>query len=165
MNLSNPKTPTMELPHLSDKLKRRLHGDELRTADKLGECPNEHLQGLGYSVQDIQHIRASLRWHRQFSMDIEDILLAEGVTGKMVRAMQPFDLLNLPLTTAQLGYLLRWQKDMAGRYGDKELFCVTGGRVYYCTTCKYRDERSNFCGFCTKKLLDDMAEKKRGNTT
>jgi len=103
---------------------------------KIAFRPAVELQGLGYSVQDIQHIRASLRWHRQFSMDIEDILLAEGITGKLLLALQPFDLLNLPLTTAQLGYLLRWQKDIAGRYGDKELFCVTGGRVYYCTTCK-----------------------------
>ena len=60
------------------------------------------------------------------------------------------------------GYLLRWQRDVGGRYGEKEIYCVAGGRVYYCSTCRYRDERSNFCGFCMKKLLDDAAEKKRG---
>jgi len=162
MNLWNPKTPVAELPHLSDKLKLRLHEDEYRTAEALKECPSEQLQAYGYSAQDISHIRASLRWQRQFSKDIEDILLAEGVTSKMLYNLQPFDLLNLPLTTAQLGYLLRWQRDIGGRYGDKEIFCVVNGRVYYCTTCSYRDERSNFCGWCMKKLLDDLAEKKRG---
>ena len=162
MNLWNPKLPIDELALPSDKLRRRLFGDNYRSVGRLESCPDEQLEALKYGALSINHIRTSLREHREFISDLTDILLAEGLTEKMLRVMQPFDLLNLPLTTAQVGYLLRWQKDMAKRYGDKELFCVTGGRVYYCTTCPYRDERSNFCGFCTKKLLDDMAEKKRG---
>ena len=163
MNLWNPKTPVMELPFLSDSLKRRLYADEYRTAEKLDNCPLVHLLDLGYNSVTIGHIRKALRQQRQFAVDIADILLAEGITGKMMPSLQLFDLLNLPLTTAQLGYLLRWQRDVGGRYGEKEIYCVAGGRVYYCTECRYRDERSNFCGFCMKKLLDDIAEKKRGN--
>ena len=164
MNLWNPKTPVTELPCLSDSLKRRLYADEYRTAGKLDSCPLVHLLDLGYTSIAVDHIRKALRQQRQFASDIADILLAEGITGKKMPSLQLFDLLNLPLTTAQLGYLLRWQRDVGGRYGDKEIYCVAGGRVYYCTECRYRDERSNFCGFCMKKLLDDVAEKKRGAT-
>jgi len=161
MNLWNPHTPVAELPNLSDKLKRRLRGDALRTVERLDQCPAEQLRALGYSDEAVQRIRASLRNHRQFCTDLADILLAEGFTQKMLFEMQPFDLLRLPLTTAQVGYLLRWQMDVAGRYGEQELFCVTGGRVYYCTGCPYRDERARFCGWCTRKLLDDIKEGKR----
>ena len=162
MNLWSPFTPVAELPNLSDKLKRRLRGDALRTVERLDQCPAEQLRVLGYSDEAVQRIRASLRLHRQFCADLADILLAEGFTQKMLYEMQPFDLLRLPLTTAQVGYLLRWQMDVAGRYGEQELFCVTGGRVYYCTGCPYRDERARFCGWCTRKLLDDIKE---GNPT
>ena len=163
MNLWNPKTPVMELPHLTGQLKRRLHGDSYRTAEKLDKCPAEQLRALGYSANAIGHIKEALRRQRQFAVDIADILAAEGVTLKILAALHPFDLLALPLTTAQLGYIIRWQHDIGGRYGDKEIFCVAGGRVYYCTACPYRDHRSTFCGFCTRKLLDELAEKKRGN--
>jgi len=162
MNLWNPQTPVVELPHLTDKLKRRLYGDGYRAADKLDKCPKEQLRGLDYSASAINHIREALRQQRQFSEGISAILTAEGITLKKLLVLQPFDLLNLPLTTAQVGYLLRWQHDIGGRYGDKEIFCVANGRVYYCTECPYRDERSNYCGWCTRKLLDDLADKKRG---
>ena len=162
MNLWNPNTPITELAHLSDRLKRCLHSDEYRTADKLDKCPMEQLRALGYSVEAVKNIHGALRQQRQFARDIADILAAEGITWKMLISLQPFDLLKLSLTTAQLGYLIRWQHDLCGRYDDKEIFCVADGRVYYCTTCPYRDERSNFCGWCMKKLLDDLAEKKRG---
>ena len=79
----------------------------------------------------------------------------------MIPNLQPFDLLNLPLTTAQLGYLLRWQHDVGGRYGEQEIYCAINGRVYYCTACPYRNELSNFCGVCYRKLLDDLAEQKK----
>jgi len=162
MNLWNPKTPVGELQYLSDKLKRRLHGDDYRNVGQLDQCPAELLRALDYSTETIKRIHEALRGHRKDLAYLADILYAEGVTEKMLKAMQPFDLLNLHLTTAQLGYLLLWQRDVGGRYGEKEMFCVVGGRVYYCTECPYRDERSNYCGWCTRKLLDDMAEKKRG---
>jgi len=161
MNLWNPKTPVMELQALSDKLKRRLRGDNYRAVEKLDQCPAEQLRALGYSDDAVGRIRGALRQHRQFCDDLAGILLAEGLTQKMLFEMQPFDLLRLPLTAAQVGYLLRWQLDIAGRYGEQELFCVTGGRVYYCTGCPYKDERTRFCGWCTRKLLDDMREGKR----
>jgi hypothetical protein len=98
---------------------------------------------------------------RSFVDDLTDILLTEDFTEKMLHEMQPFDLLRLPLTTAQAGYLPHWQRDVAGRYGERELFCVAGGRIYYCTGCPYRDARTNFCGWCTRKLLDELREGER----
>jgi len=160
MNLWNPKTPITELLHLSDQLKDRLRGDLFRTVERLDQCPADQLRVLGYSTEAIGKIRGALRQHRQFCTDVADILHSEGITQKMLFEMQPYDLLRLPLTTAQGGYLLRWQMDVAGRYGEQELFCVTGGRIYYCTGCPYRDERSRFCGWCTRKLLDDIKEGK-----
>jgi hypothetical protein len=162
MKLWNPRLPIDELALPSDKLKRRLFGDEFRTVGRLESCPDEQLEALKYGVLSIKHIRTALREHRECVDGIADILKAEGITLKMLPNMQPFDLLNLPMTAAQVGYLLRWQRDMGGRYSEKDIYCDVGGRVYYCTNCKYRDERSNFCGFCTKKLLDDIAEKRRG---
>ena len=161
MNLWNPKLPIHELDLSSDKLKRRLYGDEYRTIGRLDSCPAEQLEALGYGALALKHIAAALWQHHEYVDGIADVLKSEGITLKMLPNMQPFDLLCLPLTAAQVGYLLRWQRDMGGRYGEKDIYCDAGGRVYYCTTCRYRDERSNFCGFCTKKLLDDMAEKKR----
>ena len=29
-------------------------------------------------------------------------------------------------------------------------------RVYYCSDCPYRDRVTGFCGFCMRKVLDDM---------
>jgi len=162
MNLWNPKTPVAELACLSDKLKQRLHGGDYRSVERLDRCPSEQLRALGYNREAVKRIHEALRRHRSDLADLADILTAEGLTCKALLTMQPFDLLGLPITATQLGYLLRWQHDVGGRYGDKDIFCVAGGRIYYCTSCPYRDERSNFCGFCTKKLLDDIAEKKRG---
>ena len=162
MNLWNPNTPIAELPHLTDKLKRSLDTDGYKSVDKLDKCPKAQLRALEYSVTSIGHIHEALRQQRRFAEEIADLLTAEGITLKMLISLQPFDLLNLPLSTAQVGYLLRWQRDIGGRYSDKEIFCVANGRVYYCTDCPYRDERSNYCGWCTRKLLDDLAEKKGG---
>jgi len=162
MNLLNPKLPIGELSLPSEKLRRRLYGDEYRTIGRLDRCPVEQLEALGYGALSLKHIATALLQHREYVDEIADILKSEGITLKMLPNMQPFDLLNLPLTSAQVGYLLRWQRDVGGRYGEKDIYCDVGGRVYYCTTCKYRDERSNFCGFCTKKLLDDIAARKRG---
>ena len=161
MNLWNPQTPVMELPHLTDQLKRRLLADAYRTADKLDKCPKAQLRALGYSAGAIGHIREALRRQRQFADDIAAVLTAEGHTYKTLLSLQPFDLFSLPLSTAQLGYLLCWQHQIGGRYSDREIFCEVNGRVYYCTSCPYRNELSNFCSWCTRKVLDDMAEQKK----
>lgn len=31
---------------------------------------------------------------------------------------------------------------------------------YDCSDCNYRDKTINFCGFCTKRLLEEMREAK-----
>jgi hypothetical protein len=150
-----------ELPTLHESLKRRLCADGFRTVETLDRCPKERLLALGYSDKTVKQIRAALSAHRNFVEDIGATFDAEGLEARRVKEFWPFDLLELPLTCAELGYVLLWQRDVAGRYGDKDLFCVAGGRVYFCTNCPYRDTRSNFCGFCTKKLLDDVKEGKR----
>ena len=36
-------------------------------------------------------------------------------------------------------------------------------KKYDCSKCNYRDRTINFCGFCTKRLLDEMKEAKVKN--
>lgn len=39
-----------------------------------------------------------------------------------------------------------------------------GAKQYDCSFCNYRDRTINFCGFCTKRMLDELKEaKKRRN--
>jgi len=158
----NTKLPTAELTGLHDCIKRQLIADGYNTVGKLDNCPKERLLNLGYSENQVKQARAALKDHVRFVEDICAVLASEGLEAKQVKGFWPFDLLRLPLTCTQLGYILRWQQDFAGRYEEKEMFCVAGGRVYYCTECRYRDERVRFCGWCTHKLLDDMAEKRKG---
>jgi hypothetical protein len=160
VNLWNPRFPVSELTALSDQLKRRLYGDDFRTIGRLDRCSDEKLQEIGYNSKAIENIRAAMTNHRNWLAHLADFLLSEGLTEKTLCAAQVFDLLSLPITSAQLGYLVRWQRDVGGRYTEKDMFCVAGGRVYYCTKCPYRDERSNFCGVCYQKLLNEMKEGK-----
>jgi len=160
MNLWNPKFPTKELPGLNETLRHHLHCDGYRTVRKL-DCPKEQLLSIGYEEKDVREIKAALKQHRRFVKHIETVFASEGLTESRVKQMWPFDLLALPFTCKQLGYILRWQLDVGGRWGEQEMFCVAEGRVYYCTKCPYKDERSNFCGWCAKKLLDDVREGKR----
>jgi len=156
----NPNFPVMELPHLDDTLRHHLRSDGYRTVEKL-DCPKEQLLRLGYDGKMVRQIRAALNKHRRFVENIEAIFEGENLGPKQAEHLWPFDLLRLlPFTCAQLGYILCWQRDIAGRYGEKEMFCIVGGRVYYCTTCPYRNELSNFCGVCYRKLLDDIREEK-----
>jgi hypothetical protein len=30
------------------------------------------------------------------------------------------------------------------------------GRVYHCADCPYRNKLTGFCGFCMRKILDEM---------
>jgi len=161
MNLWNPKLPISELYFPSNQLLKQLRSDNIHTIGKLNRCSDEQLNALGYNGTCINRIRTALQKHQSFIAELTETLSSDGFTPKMLHEMQPFDLLSLPLSVQQLGYLLRWQHDVGGKYKAKDLFCVVGGRVYYCTKCPYRDERSNFCGFCVKKLLDDMREDKR----
>ena len=162
MNLWNPHFPMAELSGLNESLKHHLRIDGFHTVEKLEHCTKEQLQNLGYDKKQASQVRAALKKHKNFVTTIEAIFAAEGLTAKQVKSLWPFDLLGLSFTCTQLGYILRWQKDVAGRYAAKEMFCVVNGRVYYCTNCPYRDERSNFCGVCYRKLLDDVAARKRG---
>jgi hypothetical protein len=159
----NPRLPTEELSGLHECIRRQLVADGYRSVGSLDHCPKEQLLSLGYSEKQVTQIRAALAGHRRFVEGIGAIFISEGLLPKQVKGSWPFDLLRLPFTCAQLGYVLRWQKDVIGRYGSTELFCVAGGRVYYCTDCRYRDERANFCGFCTRKLLDEQRGRKAGH--
>jgi hypothetical protein len=161
VNLHNFLHPVRELP-LPDGLARRLCGAEIRTVGKL-EQQFSTLSNMGFSDKALQKIHTALQEYHNFVADLASVLIAEGLSDKVLRGLWPFDLLSLPLTCAQLGYILRWQLDVGGRYGEQERFCVADGKIYYCTTCPYRDERSHFCGFCTKKLLEEIEEKRREN--
>ncbi len=33
-------------------------------------------------------------------------------------------------------------------------------KIYDCSKCNYRDRTINYCGFCTKRLLDEIKEAK-----
>ena len=160
----NTKMPTAELYGLHECIRRQLIADGYNSVGKLDNCPKERLLGLGYSENHVKQVRAALKEHVRFVEDICAIFASEGLGPKQVKDFWPFDLLRLPLTNTQLGYILRWQQDTARRYEEKDMFCVAGGRVYYCTECRYRDERVRFCGFCTRKLLDEQAGKKRRAT-
>jgi hypothetical protein len=35
------------------------------------------------------------------------------------------------------------------------------GRVYRCVNCPYRNRLTGFCGFCMKKILDELKDKTR----
>jgi hypothetical protein len=159
MTFWNPNLSTRDLPTLSDHLKHHLRADGFCTIESLEACTKEQLRGLGYDEKTIKQIRAALKKHRNFVEVIGAIFNTEGLEPRQVKDFWPFDLLNLPFTSAQLGYILRWQKDIARRYGEKERFCVVDGQVFYCTRCPYRDERSNFCGWCTRKILADRKSK------
>jgi hypothetical protein len=119
----------------------------------------DKLSVLGYDKKQVSQARTALNKHKDFVQTIEAAFAGQGLTAKQAKQMWPFDLLTLPLTTAQLGYILRWQRDVAKRYGEKEMFCITDGQIFYCTNCPYRDERSNFCGWCMRKLLQDRKAK------
>ncbi len=40
--------------------------------------------------------------------------------------------------------------------------CAMENKEYDCTGCRYRDRFVDFCGFCTKKILDEMRGKTYG---
>jgi hypothetical protein len=35
-----------------------------------------------------------------------------------------------------------------------------GGRVYRCADCPYRSRKTGFCGFCMRKILDELKDEK-----
>jgi|GEM_PF-1798337 len=160
----NPKLPTEELSGLHECIRRQLIADGYRSVGKLDQCPKERLLALGYSEKQVKQVRMAIKDLCRFVADIGAIFASEGLGPKQVKGFWPFDLLRLPFSCAQLGYIQRWQRDVIGRYEEKEMFCVAGGRVYYCTECRYRDERVRFCGFCTRKLLDEQRRRKAGDT-
>lgn len=36
-------------------------------------------------------------------------------------------------------------------------------KKYDCSVCNFRDRMINFCGFCTRRILDEMKEAKGNN--
>jgi hypothetical protein len=36
------------------------------------------------------------------------------------------------------------------------------GHIYRCADCPYRNRETGFCGFCMKKILDEMKDMKKG---
>lgn len=150
----NPKLPVTELPGLQERVRRKLIADGLCTVDKLDHCPKERLLTLGYSEKMVAQIREAMAAHRRFVEGIAAAFHGAGLNIRQAWNLWAFDLLSLSFSCAELGYILRWQQDVAGRYGEAERFCVAGGRMYYCTECPYRDERSNLCGVCLRHVME-----------
>ena len=44
---------------------------------------------------------------------------------------------------------------------NNRIIRISDGREYHCAECSYRDRETGFCGFCMKKVLDDMKAIKR----
>ncbi|MDD4495549.1 MAG: hypothetical protein PHV32_14630 [Eubacteriales bacterium] len=42
---------------------------------------------------------------------------------------------------------------------NNKIIKISDGRVYHCTDCPYRNRETGFCGFCMRKILDDMKKK------
>ena len=40
---------------------------------------------------------------------------------------------------------------------NNRIIKISDGREYHCAECPYCDRETGFCGFCMKKVLDDMA--------
>lgn len=49
---------------------------------------------------------------------------------------------------------------IAGDGMNNRIIYIKPGRVYHCATCPYRNHESGFCGFCMRKILDEMKDKK-----
>ncbi len=40
---------------------------------------------------------------------------------------------------------------------NNRIMRINDGRVYRCAECPYRNRETGFCGFCMRKVIDDMA--------
>ncbi len=40
---------------------------------------------------------------------------------------------------------------------NNRIMRISDGRVYRCAECLYRNRETGFCGFCMRKVIDDMA--------
>jgi hypothetical protein len=43
---------------------------------------------------------------------------------------------------------------------DNRIIRTKDGRVYRCKDCPYRNRETGFCGFCMRKILDEMKKNK-----
>ncbi len=39
---------------------------------------------------------------------------------------------------------------------NNRIMKISDGRIYLCRDCPYRNRMSGFCGFCMKKVIDDV---------
>lgn len=45
---------------------------------------------------------------------------------------------------------------------NERIIKTADGRVYHCANCPYRNRETGFCGFCMRKILDEMEDIKKG---
>lgn len=43
---------------------------------------------------------------------------------------------------------------------NNRIIRLSDGRVYHCADCPYRNRETGFCGFCMRKIIDEMNDKK-----
>lgn len=64
------------------------------------------------------------------------------------------------LSYEQIGRIISFQRDMAGKhYDEQDIYYITGDKVYRCTDCNLRNPDTNFCGWCSKKIMDEYKKK------
>lgn len=39
---------------------------------------------------------------------------------------------------------------------NNKIIKISDGRVYHCADCPYRNREAGFCGFCMRKVIDDI---------
>jgi len=39
---------------------------------------------------------------------------------------------------------------------NNRIIRISDGRVYHCADCSYRNRETGFCGFCMRKVIDDI---------
>ncbi len=39
---------------------------------------------------------------------------------------------------------------------NNRIIRINDGRVYHCADCPYRNRETGFCGFCMRKVIDDI---------
>jgi hypothetical protein len=44
---------------------------------------------------------------------------------------------------------------------NNKIILTADGRVYHCAACPYRNRLTGFCGFCMRKILDEMKMARR----
>ena len=114
------------------------------------------------SKSHLKAIKDAIKKEHQIAFRLTKLLKENGYpTLQSVIDMTTAQILDCyGLSYDQIGRVISFQRDMAGlHFDEQDIFYITGDRVYCCTNCRYRNPENNFCGWCSKKILDDYKKK------